>query len=370
MVKEQVGPDDVADVVSAWTGIPAGRLLEGETAKLLRMEDELGKRVVGQQPRGDRRSPTRCAGPGPGISDPDRPTGSFLFLGPTGVGKTELAKALADFLFDDERAIVRIDMSEYAREALRGPAGRRAARLRRLRAGRPAHRGGAAPAVQRGAAGRGGEGAPGRLRRAAAGARRRPADRRPGPDGRLPQHDPDPDLEPRLAAHRRPDAVGARRSRTRCWRWCGRTSSRSSSTGSTTWSSSTRSSTEELARIVDIQVRGAGRAAGRAAADAAGHRRGPGVAGDDRLRPGLRRPAAAPAGAVRDRRPAGQGAAGRRDPGRRHGRGRPAGGPVRVVGWARPPRSPSEDLVRRPSPRWGWGPSSYPRAAERRLRQG
>jgi ATP-dependent Clp protease ATP-binding subunit ClpB len=113
MVKEEVGPDDVADVVSSWTGIPAGRLLEGETGKLLRMETELGKRLVGQakavQAVSDAVRRSRA-----GISDPDRPTGSFLFLGPTGVGKTELAKALAEFLFDDERAVVRIDMSEYS----------------------------------------------------------------------------------------------------------------------------------------------------------------------------------------------------------------------------------------------------------------
>jgi ATP-dependent Clp protease ATP-binding subunit ClpB len=112
MVKEEVGPDDVADVVSAWTGIPAGRLLEGETGKLLRMESELGNRVVGQasavQAVSDAVRRARA-----GVSDPDRPTGSFLFLGPTGVGKTELAKALAEFLFDDERAMIRIDMSEY-----------------------------------------------------------------------------------------------------------------------------------------------------------------------------------------------------------------------------------------------------------------
>jgi ATP-dependent Clp protease ATP-binding subunit ClpB len=112
MLKEEVGPDDIADVVSAWTGIPAGRLLEGETAKLLRMEDELGRRVVGQKKAvaavSDAVRRTRA-----GVADPNRPTGSFLFLGPTGVGKTELAKALADFLFDDERAMVRIDMSEY-----------------------------------------------------------------------------------------------------------------------------------------------------------------------------------------------------------------------------------------------------------------
>jgi ATP-dependent Clp protease ATP-binding subunit ClpB len=112
MVKEEVGPDDIADVVSAWTGIPAGRLLEGETGKLLRMEEELGRRVVGQHAavRAVADAVRRARA---GISDPDRPTGSFLFLGPTGVGKTELAKALADFLFDDERAMVRIDMSEY-----------------------------------------------------------------------------------------------------------------------------------------------------------------------------------------------------------------------------------------------------------------
>jgi ATP-dependent Clp protease ATP-binding subunit ClpB len=112
MVKEEVGPDDVADVVSSWTGIPAGRLLEGETGKLLRMEEELGRRLVGQhravQAVSDAVRRARA-----GVADPDRPTGSFLFLGPTGVGKTELAKALAEFLFDDERAMVRIDMSEY-----------------------------------------------------------------------------------------------------------------------------------------------------------------------------------------------------------------------------------------------------------------
>ncbi len=112
MVKEEVGPDDVAEVVAAWTGIPAGRLLEGETAKLLRMEDELGRRLVGQA-EAVRAVSDAVRRARAGISDPDRPTGSFLFLGPTGVGKTELAKALADFLFDDERAMVRIDMSEY-----------------------------------------------------------------------------------------------------------------------------------------------------------------------------------------------------------------------------------------------------------------
>src|SRR5664280_2476406 len=113
MVKEEVGPDDIADVISAWTGIPAGRLLEGETDKLLRMEGFLGQRLVGQA------SAVRAVSDAvrrsrAGIADPDRPTGSFLFLGATDVGKNELAKSLADFLFDDERAMVRIDMSEYS----------------------------------------------------------------------------------------------------------------------------------------------------------------------------------------------------------------------------------------------------------------
>jgi ATP-dependent Clp protease ATP-binding subunit ClpB len=113
MLKEEVGPDDIAEVVQAWTGIPAGRLLEGETQKLLRMEEELGRRVVGQ-PDAVRAVSDAVRRARSGVADPNRPTGSFLFLGPTGVGKTELAKALAEFLFDDERAMVRIDMSEYS----------------------------------------------------------------------------------------------------------------------------------------------------------------------------------------------------------------------------------------------------------------
>jgi len=113
LVGEEVGAEQVAEVVEAWTGIPTGRMLEGETAKLLHMEEVLGERLIGQRSAvgavSDAVRRSRA-----GISDPNRPTGSFLFLGPTGVGKTELAKALADFLFDDERAIVRIDMSEYS----------------------------------------------------------------------------------------------------------------------------------------------------------------------------------------------------------------------------------------------------------------
>ncbi len=112
MLKDEVGPDDIAAVVSSWTGIPAGRLLEGETAKLLRMEESLTHRVVGQ-PEAVAAVSDAVRRVRAGIADPGRPTGSFLFLGPTGVGKTELAKALAEFLFDDERAMIRIDMSEY-----------------------------------------------------------------------------------------------------------------------------------------------------------------------------------------------------------------------------------------------------------------
>jgi ATP-dependent Clp protease ATP-binding subunit ClpB len=112
MVNEQVTADDIAAVVAAWTGIPVARLTQGETEKLLNLEHELGRRIIGQkkavQAVADAVRRTRA-----GISDPGRPTGSFLFLGPTGVGKTELAKALAAFLFDDEKAMVRIDMSEY-----------------------------------------------------------------------------------------------------------------------------------------------------------------------------------------------------------------------------------------------------------------
>ncbi|MEV0435384.1 ATP-dependent chaperone ClpB [Nocardia sp. NPDC050413] len=113
MLNEEVTPDDIADVVSSWTGVPVGRMLEGETAKLLRMETEVAGRVVGQeeavQAVSDAVRRSRA-----GVADPNRPTGSFMFVGPTGVGKTELAKSLAEFLFADERAMVRIDMSEYS----------------------------------------------------------------------------------------------------------------------------------------------------------------------------------------------------------------------------------------------------------------
>ena len=113
MIAEKVGPEEIAEVISSWTGIPVGKLMQGESEKLLHMEEQVGSRLIGQKDAvaavADAVRRSRA-----GVSDPDRPTGSFMFLGPTGVGKTELAKALAEFLFDDEHAIVRIDMSEYS----------------------------------------------------------------------------------------------------------------------------------------------------------------------------------------------------------------------------------------------------------------
>ena len=113
MIAERVDADEIAEVISAWTGVPVGKLLQGETEKLLSMEDVLGKRLIGQKNAvasvSDAVRRSRA-----GVADPNRPLGSFLFLGPTGVGKTELAKSLAEFMFDDDRAIVRIDMSEYS----------------------------------------------------------------------------------------------------------------------------------------------------------------------------------------------------------------------------------------------------------------
>ena len=181
---------------------PVTKLLEGETAKLVHMEERLHERVVGQDEAIEAVSDAvRRARAG--LKDPRRPIGSFLFLGPTGVGKTELARALAEFLFDDDRAMVRIDMSEYMEKfavsrLVGAPPG-----LRRLRGGRPAHRGGPPPAVPGDPARRDREGPPGRVQRPAPGARRRPADRRPGPHGRLQEHRRDHDQQRRLAVHRR-----------------------------------------------------------------------------------------------------------------------------------------------------------------------
>ena len=196
MVEEAVTPDHIAQVVSRWTGIPVDKMLEGEREKLLRMEDELAKRVVGQAEAVHAVS-TAVRRARAGLQDPNRPIGSFMFLGPTGVGKTELTKALAAFLFDDETAMVRIDMSEYMEK-------HSVARLIGAPPGYVGYEEGGAltEAVRR----RPYQvvlfdeiekAHPGRLQRAPAGARRRPADRRPGPHGRLPQHAHHHDLEPR-----------------------------------------------------------------------------------------------------------------------------------------------------------------------------
>ena len=163
--------------------------------KLVQLEELLHERVIGQDDavtavaNAIRRSRA-------GLSDPNRPIGSFLFLGPTGVGKTELARALAEFLFDDERAMIRIDMSEYMEKHSVSRLDRRAARLRRLRRGRSAHRGSAAPSVRGRAARRDREGAPRRVQRPAPGDGRRPPHRRPGAHGRLHQRRADHDVEP------------------------------------------------------------------------------------------------------------------------------------------------------------------------------
>ena len=198
-----VDEEVIAEVLANWTGIPVYRLTEEETAKLLRMEDELHKRVIGQEPaiaalaRSIRR--TRA-----GLKDPKRPSGSFIFLGPTGVGKTELAKTLAEFLFDDEDALIQLDMSEYMEKhtvsrLVGSPPG-----LRRVRGGRSADRGGSAQALLRGPLRRGREGPRRRVQHAAADPGGRSPDRRPGPLGRLQEHRAHHDVEP---GHGRPAQV-------------------------------------------------------------------------------------------------------------------------------------------------------------------
>ena len=321
MVKEEVGPDDIADVISAWTGIPAGRLLEGETEKLLRMEEFLGARLIGQKTAvravSDAVRRSRA-----GIADPDRPTGSFLFLGPTGVGKTELAKSLADFLFDDERAMVRIDMSEYSERHS----------VARLIGAPPGYVG-----YEEG----------GQLTEAV---RRRPYSvvlldevEKAHPetfdillqvldDGRLTDgHGRTVDfrnvilvltsnlgsqylIDPMLGDEAKHEAVLAAVRAAFKPEFLNRLDEVVVFDALTT---------EELSSIVELQVAGLARRLGRPPDHPGGHRGRPRVAGRDRLRPGVRRAAAAPAGAARDRRPAGQGAAGRRGPRRRHRRGGP-----------------------------------------------
>ena len=202
ILKEEVTPDEIAEVVSHWTGVPVSKMMQGDMDKLRHLEDSLHERVVGQDEAvhavasAVRRSRA-------GLSDPNRPLGSFLFLGPTGVGKTELAKALAECLFDDERAMVRIDMSEYmekfsVQRLIGAPPGYvgydEGGQLTEGRASAPLHGGSAR---------RAGEGTPRRVQRAAPGARRRPAHRRPGARGELQERHHHHDEQRGVAVHPR-----------------------------------------------------------------------------------------------------------------------------------------------------------------------
>ena len=202
MLKEEVDEEDIAEVVAKWTNIPVSRLMEGEIQKLIHMEERLHQRVVGQD-EAIRAVSNAIRRARAGLQDPNRPLGSFMFLGPTGVGKTELARALAEFLFDDEHAMVRIDMSEYQEKhtvsrMIGAPPGYvgydEAGQLTEAVRRRP---------VLRRAVRRDREGAPRGAERAAAAARRRPADRRQGTHGRLQERRRHHDVEPRQPVHRR-----------------------------------------------------------------------------------------------------------------------------------------------------------------------
>jgi ATP-dependent Clp protease ATP-binding subunit ClpB len=202
-LKEEVDSDDIAEVVAKWTGIPVTRMLQSDRERLAHLDKHLDKRVIGQTEATEavanavRRSRA-------GMQDPNRPIGSFIFLGPTGVGKTETARALAEFLFDSEEAMVRIDMSEYMEKQAVSAPDRRAAGVRGLRGGRAAHRGCAAAPVLGGALRRDREGARRRLQRPPPDPGRRAGDRQPGADGELPQHGHHHDLQ-----HRQPADPGA-----------------------------------------------------------------------------------------------------------------------------------------------------------------
>jgi ATP-dependent Clp protease ATP-binding subunit ClpB len=261
MLKEEVDEEDIAEVVAKWTNIPVSRLMEGEIQKLMRMESRLHQRVVGQDEaitavaNAIRRARA-------GLQDPNRPLGSFIFLGPTGVGKTELARALAEFLFDDEHAMIRIDMSEYQEKhtvsrMIGAPPGtsattRPASSPRRSAAARTRW----CCSTRSRRRTRGAE-------RAAAAARRRPADRRQGRtvDFKNTVVIMTSNLGSQfIAEHARRALTKASGARSR--RRCGSTSGRSSSTGSTRSSSSTRSARAHEA-IIDIQLKGPDGAPGR-----------------------------------------------------------------------------------------------------------
>ena len=201
-LKEEVDAEDIAEIVAKWTGIPVTQ----DARERARAADSSWRTSWAGASIGQRAAVTAVANAvrrsRAGLQDPNRPIGSFIFLGPTGVGKTETARALAEFLFDDERAHGPHRHVGVHGEALGGPADRRAAGLRRLRGGRPAHRGGAPAAVQRHPVRRDREGAPGRVQHPAPDSRRRPADRQPGPAGRLPEHGDHHDLQHRQPAHR------------------------------------------------------------------------------------------------------------------------------------------------------------------------
>ena len=209
LLKKEVDPEEIAEVVSQWTGIPVAKMLTTERDKLVKLEDQIHLRMVGQDEavaavaNAVRRSRA-------GLQDPNRPIGSFLFLGPTGVGKTELAKALAEFLFDSEAAMIRLDMSEFGERhnvarLIGAPPG-----LRRVRGGGPLDRGGPPSALLRHPARRDRKGAPRRLQRPAPGSRRWPAHRWARADRRLPEHRHHHDVEPRESADHRARRVGRR----------------------------------------------------------------------------------------------------------------------------------------------------------------
>ena len=207
LLREEVTEEDIARVVSLWTGIPVTRMLQGEREKLLRMETEIHKRMIDQDEAIEavsnavRRSRS-------GLQDRNRPIGSFIFLGPTGVGKTELCKALAEFLFDDERNMVRIDMSEFMeRHSVARLIGAPPGYVGYEEGGRLTEVGPPAALLRRPAR-RNRKGPPRRVQRPVAGARRRPLDRRQGAHGRFHEHDHRHDVE-----HRQPDHHGTGRPR-------------------------------------------------------------------------------------------------------------------------------------------------------------